>query len=146
MRGMKFVSRESFMVASFMPQVEQPVTDALRPVSMTYTAKQAAERRVFPRKTMMTTVRGKRIDHSLQALRHPHLSLSLRDLSAGGMSAISPAPFQPGERLTVSFPIMGPRTSGSPSEWDAVGRVIRCEVSSLGYRIAVEFENTPSAA
>lgn len=134
------------MVATFMPQLESAVSTPVRPAPLALTGKRPAERRVHTRNPVSTTVRGKRIDHSLQTLRHPHLSLTLRDLSAGGMSALSPAPLQPGERLTVSFPVMGPRTSGSPSEWDAVGRVIRCEVSSLGYRIAVEFENTPSAA
>jgi hypothetical protein len=147
MKRVKFASLESFMVASFMPQLSLTVTDEVQSASSPFRIKlAAAERRVFPRKEMAVTIRGKRIDHSLQALRHPHLSLSLRDLSAGGLSAVSPAPLQPGERLTVSFPVMGPRSESSPSEWDAIGRVIRCETSSMGYRIAVEFEDRPSAA
>ena len=29
--------------------------------------------------------------------------------------------------------------------WDAFGRVIRCEPTSLGYRVAVEFDRMPAA-
>src|SRR4051812_30212108 len=65
---------------------------------------QGAERRVFPRKEIHATVEGKRLDHALPALRAPHVTLALRDLSLGGLSAISPTPLERGERLTVSFP------------------------------------------
>ena len=105
-----------------------------------------AERRAFPRKEITARIEGKRIDHSLPALREPHMTMSLRDLSAGGLSAISPAPLQAGERLTVSFP---PQTIGEGQlrgGWDAVGRVIRCMPSAFGYRIAVEFDALPAAA
>ena len=105
-----------------------------------------AERRVFPRKEISARIEGTRIDHSLPALREPFMTMSLRDLSAGGLSAISPAPLQAGERLTVSFP---PQTIGDGQlrgGWDAVGRVVRCQPSVLGYRVAVEFESLPAAA
>src|SRR5688572_4842234 len=65
--------------------------------------KTGAERRVFPRKEISARVESTRIDHSLSALREPHLTLSLRDLSLGGLSAISPTPLQQGERLTFTF-------------------------------------------
>jgi hypothetical protein len=29
--------------------------------------------------------------------------------------------------------------------WDAVGRVLRCDPSGLGYRVAVEFDPLPAA-
>ena len=108
---------------------------------------QGAERRMFPRRETSATVRGKRIDHSLDALRQPGLSLALRDVSLGGLSAISPTPLTRGERLTVTLPSQGPSLAGAArSGWDAVGRVLRCEASGLGYRIAVEFDSVPTAA
>lgn len=104
------------------------------------TQEQWAERRLFPRKEVHVHVEGKRMDHSLPAYRQPHLSLALRDLSMGGLSAISQTPLQRGERLSVFFPPQGPNRG-----WDAYGRVIRCEQSSLGYRVAVEFDALPAA-
>src|SRR5262245_27647992 len=94
-----------------------------------------AERRVFPRKEVHASIEGKRIDHTVEARRTPKFHLHLRDLSYGGMSALSPLPLDRGERLSMMFPPIG-TTSG----WDAQGRVLRCEPSSMGYRIAVEFD------
>lgn len=101
----------------------------------------ASDRRVFPRKEIHVSVAGKRIDHTLPALQQPFLTLSLRDLSAGGLSAISPTPLERGERLSVQFP-----DKGLQRGWDASGRVIRCEPSAFGYRVAVEFDPMPMAA
>jgi PilZ domain len=98
------------------------------------------ERRVFPRKEIHARVEGKRVDHTVQAYRDPHLALALRDLSLGGLSAISQTPLAAGERLTVFFPPQGPMRG-----WDAFGRVLRCEPSGLGYRVAVEFDPLPAA-
>lgn len=98
------------------------------------------ERRVFPRKEVHDRVHGLRRDHSLAALREPTVNLALRDLSAGGLSAISGVPLEPGERVAVFFPPQGIRRG-----WDAYGRVLRCETSALGYRIAVEFDALPAA-
>ena len=107
-----------------------------------------AERRMFRRQPASANVRGKRVDHSLPALRQPALSLALRDLSLGGFSAISEMPLQRGERLTVSFPGQGVFAAGGARRagWDASGRVIRCDASGLGYRVAVEFDAVLSAA
>ena len=107
---------------------------------------QGAERRAFPRKQISARIESKRLDHTLPALRDPMVAMSLRDLSLGGLSAISPTPLEHGERLTVSFP---PQTIGDGQlrgGWDAVGRVVRCQPSVLGYRVAVEFEAMPMAA
>jgi hypothetical protein len=107
---------------------------------------QWAERRAFPRKQISARIESKRLDHTLPALREPHVAMALRDLSIGGLSAISPLPLAHGERLTVSFP---PQTIGDGQlrgGWDAVGRVVRCQPSVLGYRVAVEFEAMPMAA
>lgn len=99
-----------------------------------------SERRVFPRKEIRAEIDGRRLDHTLAALQSPGLHLHLRDVSVGGLSAISEKPLAAGERLSVFFPsnlgMMG---------WDAYGRVLRCEPSSAGYRIAVEFDPLPAA-
>jgi hypothetical protein len=99
-----------------------------------------AERRMFPRKVVHTRVDSVRLDHTIQARRQPQVSLALRDLSVGGISAISQTPLEHGERLTVFFP-----PQGASRGWDAYGRVIRCEPSGMGYRVAVEFDPLPAA-
>lgn len=99
------------------------------------------DRRLFPRKEVHAEVEANRIDHTVHARRQPRLTLALRDLSLGGMSAISPAPLDRHERVIVQFPALG--THGA---WNAKGRVIRCMPSALGYRIAVEFDPLPMAA
>jgi hypothetical protein len=101
---------------------------------------QSSERRMFPRKEIHAHIEGRRMDHTLAAMRHPHLALALRDLSLGGLSAISQTPLEHGERLTVFFP-----PQGTQRGWDAYGRVLRCEPSGFGYRIAVEFDPLPAA-
>jgi hypothetical protein len=106
-----------------------------------YVEPTGAERRIFPRKEMQARVQGKRLDHTVTARREPHLNLSLRDVSIGGLSAISQTPVESGERVSVFFPPQGIQRG-----WDACGRVIRCQPSSFGYRIAVEFEALPLAA
>ncbi len=114
-------------------------------MKMTYLAEQSeangAERRVFPRKEVHDRIQGKRLDHTLSARREPVLSLALRDLSMGGLSAVSQTPVEKGERVTVYFP-----PQGVSRGWDAIGRVIRCQPSTFGYRVAVEFDPIPMAA
>ncbi len=100
-----------------------------------------ADRRTFPRKEIHATVEGRRRDHTIEARQEPRLSLTLRDLSLGGLSAISSTPLKQGEQLTVFFP-----SSGGLRGWDAFGRVLRCDPSSMGYRVAVEFDPIPMAA
>ena len=99
-----------------------------------------AERRIFPRKEVHTRVEGRRLDHSIMAHRQPQVSLYLRDLSLGGVSALSQIPLNRGERVTIFFPPQGPSRG-----WDAYGRVLRCEPSGMGYRVAVEFDTLPAA-
>jgi hypothetical protein len=99
-----------------------------------------AERRMFPRKEVSATVEGRRLDHSIEARQQPQLNFALRDLSIGGLSATSPTPIGRGERLTVFFPPQGPSRG-----WDAYGRVIRCDPSGAGYRVAVAFDPLPAA-
>jgi hypothetical protein len=75
------------------------------------------------------------MDNTIQARQFPQLTLHLRDLSMGGLSAISPTPLAAGEKLAVFFP-----RQGDFGGWDATGRVIRCEPSIMGFRVAMEFE------
>ncbi len=98
-------------------------------------------RRTFPRMEMRARIEGRRLSTSVEARQQPHLSLSLRDLSVGGLSAVSQMPVQSGERLSVFFP-----PQGAQRGWDAYGKVIRCEQSSMGYRLAVQFDPLPMAA
>ena len=99
------------------------------------------ERRIFERKEVQMRVQAMRLDHSLQALRQPHVSMSVRDLSIGGCSALSDTPIEYGERVTLFFPPTGPNRG-----WDAYGRVLRCDPSHFGFRVAVEFDPMPAAA
>jgi catalase (peroxidase I) len=85
-------------------------------------------------------VEARRLDHSLSALRDRRVSLAMRDLSLGGLSAIASAPIDAGERISVCFP-----PEGTQRGWDAYGRVLRCEPSATGYRVAVEFDPLPAA-
>ena len=100
-----------------------------------------AERRMFTRKDIQARVQGKRLDHTLPALQEPHVSLSLRDLSLGGLSAISTQPMEAGELVAVFFP-----PQGANRGWDDYGRIIRCDPSHFGFRVAVEFDPIPLAA
>ncbi len=98
-------------------------------------------RRMFPRKPVRGEAQGHRLDHSLEALRRPCLRLELRDLSLGGVSAVSDQPLERGERLSVAFPAMSMQQPG----WDAYGRVVRCDPSATGWRVAVAFDPLPAA-
>ncbi|HEX8522723.1 MAG TPA: PilZ domain-containing protein [Tepidisphaeraceae bacterium] len=100
-----------------------------------------ADRRMFPRKEVHAHVQGKRVDHTVEALREPLMTMALRDVSLGGLSAITDVPLKRGERVLVSFPAQGVSRG-----WDAQGRVIRCEPSAMGYRLAMEFDQVPLAA
>ena len=108
---------------------------ALLKMPMRIDSKSGAERRVFPRKEVRADVEGKRIDHTIEARRTPMFQLHLRDLSFGGLSALSPLPLDRGERLSMTIPALG-----TSDGWDAYGKVLRCEPSAMGYRVAVEFE------
>lgn len=103
--------------------------------------KRGIERRVFSRTETHDTVEARRLDHTLSARRDPRLSLQLRDVSAGGLSALTATPMMVGERVDVKFPSVGLRPS-----WAAFGRVIRIQPSEFGYRIAVEFDSLAAAA
>src|SRR5688500_4835477 len=98
-----------------------------------------AERRMFERKQIHARAEGQRCDHTNAARREPAASVALRDRSLGGLRAISGIPLERGERVNVFFPPHGIRRG-----WDARGRVVRCEPSALGYRVALEFDPLPA--
>ncbi len=100
-----------------------------------------ADRRMFPRKEVHAHVEGTRVDHTVDARRQPQVSLTLRDLSIGGLSAIVDVPLNRGERMMVFFP-----PQGVSRGWDAQGKVLRCEPSAMGFRLAMEFDPLPAAA
>ncbi len=102
----------------------------------------ASDRRIFPRKETRAQVDGRRLDHSVTARRFPNLNLALRDISMGGFSALSHQPLECGEHLAVTFPA---NDNDNAQPWAAHGRVLRCQPSSVGYRIAVEFDPLPAA-
>ena len=99
-----------------------------------------SERRVFLRKSSDACVQGVRVDHTIAAHRQPQLSLTLRDISAGGLSATTVMPLQQGESLSIYF--AGDITRAS---WNALGRVVRCEPSAVGYRVALQFDQLAAA-
>lgn len=113
---------------------------ALLKMPKRFPAASTIDRRMFARKEVHAQIQAQRVDHSIAARRQPRVILALRDLSLGGMSAISPMPLEYGERLSVHFPPLG-----EMGGWDAVGRVQRCVPSALGYRVAVEFDPLPAA-
>lgn len=98
------------------------------------------ERRQFERKEVRYAVEGHRMDHTVTARRQPLVTMAMRDLSVGGLSAVADRPLEEGERVSVSFPPQGLNRG-----WDAFGRVVRCEPSAMGYRVAVEFDTLPAA-
>lgn len=113
---------------------------ALLKMPSRFTGTRPSDRRVFPRKACHSRIEGKRLDHTVDACRQPHVSLAMRDFSLGGLSAISDTALEAGERISVFFP-----PQGSMRGWDAYGRIVRCEKSTMGYRIAVEFDRLPAA-
>ena len=100
----------------------------------------SSDLRMFARKEQKMIAEAHRLDHSLIAHRQPRLRLAVRDLSVNGMSAISEQPVEKGEHVGVSFP-----AEAGHRAWGAYGRVVRCEPSAMGYRLAVEFDPLPAA-
>jgi hypothetical protein len=94
-----------------------------------------SDRRMFNRAPAEGTAQGHRMDHTIEARRNPRLSMQLRDVSLGGLAAVTDQPIQRGEQLSVTFP-----KRGLAPAFNACGRVVRCEATPFGYRIGIEFE------
>jgi hypothetical protein len=110
------------------------------PDSPWYIGDSADNRRIFERKPAEGEATGHRIDHTISARQNPRLTLNLRDLSAGGLGVLADRPLNEGEHLTVEIP-----RRGLVPGWDAVGRVVRCEPSAMGYRVGLEFDSRMAA-
>lgn len=100
----------------------------------------ATDRRCYPRKSLSLRVQGKRLDHSVDARREPFLNLQMKDVSVGGLAALSQTALRPGERVAVFFP-----PEGNARGWDAYGRVLRVAPAAVGYDVALEFDGRPAA-
>lgn len=101
------------------------------------------DRRVHPRQHVSLRVGGRRLDHSIHAMREPLLNLSLNDVSVGGLRADSQTRLNVGERVAVFFPPQ----AGSRG-WDAYGRVVRVEpaaITGAACTVAVAFDAYPAA-
>jgi hypothetical protein len=128
------------MVASLKPTLRL-ATDDYAAIAFIPPPAEGAERRMFPRKVWRASVEACRLDHSIPARQQPRLTMDLRDLSVGGLSAMTRLPLAKGERVAVFFP-----PEGIQRGWNACGQVIRCEPTALGYRVALQFDPLPSAA
>jgi hypothetical protein len=100
----------------------------------------SADLRMFARKEQKMVAEAHRLDHSIIAHRQPRFRLAVRDMSVNGMSAFCEQPVEKGEHIGLSFP-----AESGQRAWGAYGRVVRCEPSALGYRVAVEFDPLPAA-
>jgi len=101
----------------------------------------APERRRQPRLRLRLRAEARRLDNTLLAHRAPRLSLTINDVSNGGLSALSRSPVEVGERLAVAFP----PGSGAPLSGRVLGKVIRCRATAQGWRLAMRFDLTPAA-
>jgi hypothetical protein len=92
------------------------------------------------RRSAQVQASGKRLDNILPARQNPRLRLKVRDISTGGLSALSDKPVLEGEHIAVQFPA----PFGVPI-WSAYGHVVHCEKGPKGYRLSVEFDPRPAA-
>ena len=128
------------MVATLIPPLRL-TSDDYAPIPRIPAPAKDADRRMFPRKVWRAAVEGRRLDHSIPARQQPQITLELRDLSVGGLSAMTQLPLAKGEWVVVFFP-----AEGIQRGWNAWGHVVRCEPTALGYRVALQFDPLPTAA
>jgi hypothetical protein len=100
----------------------------------------ALERRRNQRIKLRIRTEARRMDNSLHAQRNPKLSLTIIDVSEGGLSAISRSPVEAGERLLILFP-----DDCAPIGGRVFGKVIRCKATAEGWKLAMRFDITPAA-
>jgi hypothetical protein len=107
------------------------------------------DRRRCDRHDLGGCVTAVRRDHDMRIHRRPVCSLRLRNLSIGGIGAISDIPLAPDERISVYF-----QPHGADSGFELVGHVVRCtpirtgrtenDLPVTGYEIGLRFD--PAAA
>lgn len=121
------------------PAEQMPVNEPVAaPISMKIITD--ADRRIFPRTDVVGHAHGKRLGYLASLRQWPRVDMEIRDLSLGGMSGLSTVPLKKGEKLTMHVQLE-PNTG----EWEARGRVVRCDVSATGYRVAVSFDSLRAA-
>ena len=87
------------------------------------------------RKEVHSTADTTRMDNSLDARRFPGLRCISATYLPVDCQASAPLPSKPGNGLAVYLP-----RNGNGGGWDATGRVVRCEPSVMGFRVALEFD------
>jgi hypothetical protein len=97
------------------------------------------ERRRHARRRLRVDAEARRLDNTLAAQRSPRMTLSILDVSEGGISAMSKSPVLAGERLAVLMP----PGSGLPSR--IFGKVVRCEPRADRWFLAIRFDSIPAA-
>lgn len=108
------------------------------------------DRRRCDRHDLGGCVTAVRRDHDMRILRRPVCSLRLRNLSDGGIGAISDIPLAPDERVSVYF-----QPHGADSGFELVGHVVRCQplragrsesdLPVTGYEIGLRFDPATAA-
>ena len=99
----------------------------------------APERRQHVRKGVRMRAEARRMDNTLAAQQSPKLSLTVLDVSEGGIRATSRMPVVAGERLSIALP----SESGLPAR--IFGKVIRCSARRDGWALAIKFDYIPAA-
>ncbi len=66
---------------------------------------------------------------------HEPIHVELRDISVAGASGLTVRPVNRGESITMCFP-----PEGRERGFNSRGKIVRCEPSATGYRIAVQFD------
>ncbi len=97
------------------------------------------ERRRSKRTRVRLRAEARRMDNTVTAQRTPKFSLTVLDISDGGVSATSRQPVEAGERLAITLP----PESGSTRK--IFGRVIRCTARKDGWYLAIRFDYIPAA-
>ena len=105
------------------------------------TESEGSERRMFPRREFTHTLKACGASITRSPLIVSRISHWPCATCRSGARRHQPDAAAAGERLAVFFPPQGIKRG-----WDAYGRVIRCNPSAMGYRIAVEFDPIPAAA
>ncbi|QNN22080.1 PilZ domain-containing protein [Planctomycetales bacterium ZRK34] len=108
------------------------------------------DRRRCDRHDLGGCVTAVRRDHDMRIHRRPVCSLRLRNLSDGGIGAISDIPLSPDERISVYF-----QPHGADQGFELVGHVVRCQplragqtdkdLPVTGYEIGLRFDPATAA-
>ncbi len=97
------------------------------------------ERRQHRRNRVRLRAEARRLDNTLSAQRAPKFTLTVLDISEGGIAATSRQPVEDGERLVITLP---------PDAGIArriFGRVVRCKARRDGWSLAIRFDFVPAA-